>query len=269
LRVLIDKALNGATSCRRSRHLTTGGTGWSFAGPRTRASDRGPLPTVAEAKRSLTYERSSDASLVGLHIARTKRCVRDDTYLGAGVIATITTDWLGASGALVGPFVGVVGALWLYSKRRRDEELASSLDRLEAVYLRLRAELDANRRIVTRSPDTIETVLSEQAPDRGANDPIHDERLYLAPLFTQSWDLLAQTDAERVLSSAELERLFRYYTAIARANWLIPRVQVFQFRAPILREIRATLREVQDPKGDVQVDLSGLQRALAPRLAQT
>src|SRR5450755_539541 len=34
LRVLIDKALNGATSCRRSRHLTTGGRGWSFAGPR-------------------------------------------------------------------------------------------------------------------------------------------------------------------------------------------------------------------------------------------
>jgi DNA-binding transcriptional LysR family regulator len=26
-----------------------GGTGWSFAGPATRASDRGPLPTVAEA----------------------------------------------------------------------------------------------------------------------------------------------------------------------------------------------------------------------------
>src|ERR1039458_8685486 len=59
LRVLIDKALNGATSCRRSRHLTTGGRGWSFAGPPSRASDRGPLPTVAEAKRSLTYERSS------------------------------------------------------------------------------------------------------------------------------------------------------------------------------------------------------------------
>src|ERR1039458_8827483 len=58
LRVLIDKALNGATSCRRSRHLTTGGRGWSFAGPPSRASDRGPLPTVAEAKRSLTYERS-------------------------------------------------------------------------------------------------------------------------------------------------------------------------------------------------------------------
>src|ERR1039458_5571949 len=59
LRVLIDKALNGATSCRRSRHLTTGGRVWSFAGPPSRASDRGPLPTVAEAKRSLTYERSS------------------------------------------------------------------------------------------------------------------------------------------------------------------------------------------------------------------
>lgn len=185
------------------------------------------------------------------------------------MLATIATDWLGAVGALVGPFVGVVGALWLYSKHRRDEELASSLDRLEAVYLRLRAELDANRRIVARSLDTIETVLCEQVPDIGANDPIHDERLYLAPLFTQSWDLLAQTDAERVLSSAELERLFRYYTAIARANWLISRVRAFQFRAPILKEIRTTLREVQDPKGDVQMDLSALQLALAPRLAET
>jgi hypothetical protein len=55
------------------------------------------------------------------------------------VLASIATGWLGAIGTLVGPFVGV-GALWLCSKRRRDEELASSLDRLEAVFLRLRAE---------------------------------------------------------------------------------------------------------------------------------
>jgi len=29
--------------------LAPGGCGWSFAGPRTRTSDRGPLPTVVEA----------------------------------------------------------------------------------------------------------------------------------------------------------------------------------------------------------------------------
>ena len=38
-----------ATSSRRSRHLTTVGTGWSFIGPLTRASNRGPLPAAVEA----------------------------------------------------------------------------------------------------------------------------------------------------------------------------------------------------------------------------
>jgi hypothetical protein len=41
----------GATSCRRSRHLTTVGRGWSFIGPPSRASDRGPLPPAVEANR--------------------------------------------------------------------------------------------------------------------------------------------------------------------------------------------------------------------------
>jgi hypothetical protein len=39
----------GATSCRRSRHLTTVGRGWSFVGPPSRASNRGPLPAAVEA----------------------------------------------------------------------------------------------------------------------------------------------------------------------------------------------------------------------------
>src|ERR1039458_4092457 len=59
LRVLIDKALNGATSCRRSPPATTGGGAGFAAAPQERPSVRAPLPRVAEAKRSLTYERSS------------------------------------------------------------------------------------------------------------------------------------------------------------------------------------------------------------------
>ena len=57
LRMLIGRPSLGATSCCRSRHLTTVGTGWSSSGPPTRASDRGPLPAAVEAN-SLSYERS-------------------------------------------------------------------------------------------------------------------------------------------------------------------------------------------------------------------
>lgn len=185
------------------------------------------------------------------------------------VLASVTTDWVGSLGALVGPFIGVLGALWLYTKRRRDDDAAKTRDGFEALYLRLRAEVDANRRIVARSLETIQTVLRSQPEDQDANAPIHDERLYLAPLFAQSWDALTRTDAQRVIPRADLDRLFTYYTAVARANWLIERVQAFQFRLPILNEILATLREVQDPTGGGQVDLEALEKALAPGLADS
>jgi hypothetical protein len=182
------------------------------------------------------------------------------------VISTATTDWLGSVGTFVGPFVGVLGALWLYAKRTRDDEARRAREQLEAVYVQLRAELDANRRIVMRSIETIEAVLRELPSDHGSNDTIHDERLYLAPLFMESWAALTRTDAHREVPRAELDRLITYYTAVARANWLIQRVQRFQFRAPILEQILGTLQQVQDPKAGLTVDLESLQRVLAPRL---
>jgi hypothetical protein len=48
---------SGATSCRRSRHLTTAGRGWSLSGPRTRASRRGPLPAAVETTREWPMSR--------------------------------------------------------------------------------------------------------------------------------------------------------------------------------------------------------------------
>src|SRR5437588_583626 len=45
LRFLIDKALTfGATSCCRSRHLTTAGTGWSLTGPPLKGKESRPSP---------------------------------------------------------------------------------------------------------------------------------------------------------------------------------------------------------------------------------
>src|SRR3954471_10156470 len=101
---------------------------------------------------------------------------------------TSLADWLGVLGTFVGPFVGVLTALWIYSKTRRDDEASRAREQREGAFLRLRAELDANRRIVTRSIETIDVILSGQPMEAGANDPIHDERLYLAPLFAESWE---------------------------------------------------------------------------------
>jgi hypothetical protein len=58
LRVLIDKALAvGATSCCRSRHLTTVGTGWSLAGPPLKGKRKWPSPGGGRGNHSLSYER--------------------------------------------------------------------------------------------------------------------------------------------------------------------------------------------------------------------
>src|SRR6185312_11863161 len=57
LRVLIDKASTaGATSCRRSRHLTTVGTGWSFIGPPRKGKRSRPSPGGGRGNPRLTYQ---------------------------------------------------------------------------------------------------------------------------------------------------------------------------------------------------------------------
>jgi len=50
----------GATSCCRSRHLTTAGRGWSLSGPRTRASRTGPLPAAVETPTDWPMRRVPD-----------------------------------------------------------------------------------------------------------------------------------------------------------------------------------------------------------------
>lgn len=65
-----------------------------------------------------------------------------------------------------------------------------------------------------------------------------------------------------MLTSARLEQLFGYYTSVARANWLLTRVQTFKFRTPILKEIEKTLSEVR-ATGEA-VDFAGLESELSP-----
>ena len=58
MRNLIDKALNGATSCCRLRHLTTVGTGWSALGPAP-GKERWPSPGGGRGSWRMTYEEAA------------------------------------------------------------------------------------------------------------------------------------------------------------------------------------------------------------------
>jgi hypothetical protein len=66
----------GATSCRRSRHLTTAGTGWSFIGPRTRANDRGPLPAAVETTTDCPMSNHADDDGRTLQVGRYRACLQ-------------------------------------------------------------------------------------------------------------------------------------------------------------------------------------------------
>jgi hypothetical protein len=173
-----------------------------------------------------------------------------------------TQEWVAAAGAFVGPFVGLLGALWLYAKRGEDEKRRREEDGREALSRQLRAEFDANQQIIQRSLTSIGRALETKMGGGDSNEPIYDEQFYLAPLFAASWDSLTLTDAHRVLTSARLEQLFGYYTSVARANWLLTRVQTFKFRTPILKEIEKTLSEVR-ATGEA-VDFAGLESELSP-----
>src|ERR1700760_1030591 len=111
----------------------------------------------------------------------------------------MTAGWVTAVGTFVGPFVGVIGALWLYARRRRDEELGRDAEQRAALFLELRAELAANQRIIDKSTDSIRALLESGNAGGDPNDPIYDERLYLAPLFADSWSALTRTNAHKVL----------------------------------------------------------------------
>lgn len=176
-------------------------------------------------------------------------------------LATIP-EWVAAAGAFVGPFVGLLGALWLYAKRGEDEKQRQEEVNREALFRQLQAEFGANQRIIQRSLTSIGRVLAGKAVSRDANEPIYDEQFYLAPLFSESWEALTRTDAHGVLTPERLEQLFGYYTSVSRANWLLARVQTFKFRAPILEEIEKTLSEVRDESG--AVDFAALESELSP-----
>jgi hypothetical protein len=173
------------------------------------------------------------------------------------------TDWIIAVGTYVGPFIGILGAFWLYAKRQRDEEGRREAGQQFALFLELQAELSANQRIIAKSMASVDAILEAGEASEDPNDPIYDERFYVAPLFSDSWSALARTDAHRVLSPARLDQLFGYYSAISRLNWLLGRVQGFKFRRPILQEIRRTLDEVRGEVAD-SLDLHALASELAP-----
>ena len=63
----IDKALDqiGATSCCRSRHLTTVGTGWSLAGPPHKGKQSWPSPGGGRGNHSLSYQHSRGRGISG------------------------------------------------------------------------------------------------------------------------------------------------------------------------------------------------------------
>jgi hypothetical protein len=158
--------------------------------------------------------------------------------------------------------LGVLGALWLYAKRNRDQTRRQEEDQHEALFRQLRAEFDANLRIIRRSLTSIKPMIDAGISSEDPNDPIYDEQFYLAPMFNESWEALTRTDAHRVLEPARLEQLFGYYAAVARVNWLLSRVQRFRYRVPILQEIQKTLAEVQEEIGGT-VDFDALQSELA------
>ncbi len=49
----------GATSCRRWRHLTTAGRGWSFMGPAHKGKRARPSPDGGRGSTTISYERAS------------------------------------------------------------------------------------------------------------------------------------------------------------------------------------------------------------------
>jgi hypothetical protein len=186
--------------------------------------------------------------------------------LGTALPLATIPEWVAAAGTFVGPFVGLLGALWLYAKRNEDEKRRRDEENREALLRQLQAEFGANQQTIQRSLTSIGRALASKAHGEDANEPIYDEEFYLAPLVASSWEALTQTDAHRVLTSARLEQLFGYYTSVARANWLLARIQTFKFRAPILREIEKTLSDVRDT-GEA-VDFAALESELLPSGAQ-
>jgi hypothetical protein len=168
-----------------------------------------------------------------------------------------TADWITAVGTFVGPFVGILGAVWLYAKRRKDDEFRRDEDRRVALILELQAELSANEKIIAKSMASVTAVLDAGGASDDPNDPIYDERFYLAPLFANSWDALRHTNAVQVLTPQRLDQLFAYYSAVARVNWLLGRVQRFKFRRSILQEISRTLDEVEGELGQA-LDITAL-----------
>ena len=127
--------------------------------------------------------------------------------LGTALPLAMIPEWVAAAGAFVGPFVGLLGALWLYAKRSEDEKRRQEEENREAPLRQLQAEFGADQQIIQRSLASIDHALTSSADREDANEPIYDEEFYLAPLFASSWEALTQTDAHRVLTSARLEQL--------------------------------------------------------------
>ena len=158
------------------------------------------------------------------------------------------SDWAGVAAAIIGPFIGILGALIVYEKSRRDQAGADIAERVHQFRTQLASEKAANAKTIERSILTIGEALERWgAETHEPNDAIPDGRLYIAPLFDGSFQALLDPEVQKTLSREDLERLYPYYASLARANWLIARVQAFRFRSEILREIQVTLGEIGRP----------------------
>jgi hypothetical protein len=108
------------------------------------------------------------------------------------------SDWAGVAAAIIGPFIGVLGALLLYEKSRRDQARADVAERVHQFRTQLSSEKAANAKTIERSISTIDEVLERWGTEQHEpNDPIPDGRLYIAPLFDRSFRALLDPSVQK------------------------------------------------------------------------
>lgn len=143
---------------------------------------------------------------------------------------TTTLDWINVAALLVSPILAGATALGIYRLGRRDAELTRFRQQRRYIVTQLRVELAANDRIISQSLKTIPPVLEMIPHDADPNDVVITEDVFLAPLFTASFEGLVVNDLTHHIRAETIERLYDYYSTAARANWLIGRVQGFKYR---------------------------------------
>ena len=167
-------------------------------------------------------------------------------------------DWLNLGALVLSPILAGLVAFLLYKLGRRDAASAEFQRQRKYVVTQLRSELAANARIIDHALRSIPPVLEALPPGHGEDEPVITEGLALARLFTSSFQGVVANDLTRHVKKPTIDRLYDYYAAAARANWLIDRVQPFKYRPVILREIHRSLAEMRDPKLEIRIAMEDL-----------